>query len=402
MRKKSPLSVVYCPWPGWRHASILSRSIIALCFLFCGLCFLSHGFSTTDGGQRTPDSLREGWREARTGYNYSFPRDHAAHEPYRIEWWYYTGNLTAKDGRRFGYQLTFFRTGVVLKPENPSRWAVRDLYMAHFAVSNIDRESFHSFERLSRAGINWAGADTSVYRVWNGDWEVKRDGQDHLLEARDADFELELRLSPSKSEVIHGQNGVSQKGPSEGNATHYYSITRFNSAGRLVVGGESFEVTGLSWMDHEFGTRILEPGQVGWDWFSIQLDDGRELMIFETRRADGSIDPRSSGTLIDVDGRAIHIPFGEFSLVAGERWRSPASRATYPISWSVDVPAYGLSLSVTAAFPDQELRATESTGVTYWEGSVEVRGRAGESGLGGRGYLEMTGYTGESMGAIFQ
>ncbi len=398
MRKKRSSPVVRYQWPGRRRASILSRSII----LFCGLCFLSQGFSTTDSGQRTTNSLREGWREARAGYNFSFPRDHAAHEPYRIEWWYYTGNLTAKDGRRFGFQLTFFRTGVVLKPENPSRWAVRDLYMAHFAVSDIDGESFHSFERLSRAGINWAGADTTTYRVWNGDWEVRLDGLDHLLEARDADFELELRLSPSKSEVIHGQNGVSQKGPSEGNATHYYSITRFNSAGRLVVGGEPFEVTGLSWMDHEFGTRILEPGQIGWDWFSIQLDDGRELMIFEIRRADGSIDPRSSGTLIDPDGRAIHIPFGELSVTAGELWRSPESQATYPITWRVEVPAHGLSLSVTAAFPNQELRATESTGVTYWEGSVEVRGRAGESDVRGRGYLEMTGYTGASMGAIFQ
>ena len=274
--------------------------------------------------------------------------------------------------------------------------------MAHFAVSDIDGESFHSFERLSRAGINWAGADAAVYRVWNGDWEARLDGQDHLLEARDEGFELELRLSTSKPEVIHGQNGVSRKGPSEGNATHYYSITRFASAGRLVVGGEPFEVTGLSWMDHEFGTRILELGQVGWDWFSIQLDDGRELMIFQIRRADGSVDPRSSGTLIEADGRAIHIPFGEFSVTAGERWSSPASKAAYPIEWRVEVPAHGLSLSVTAAFADQELRATESTGVIYWEGSVEARGRAGEGEARGRGYLEMTGYTGESMGVILQ
>lgn len=379
-----------------------SRRLAVLCVLIIVWCLLPAAFSSEEVKPRAELTNREGWREARAGYNFSFPRDHAAHEPYRIEWWYYTGNLTAKDGRRFGYQLTFFRTGVVLKPENPSRWAVRDLYMAHFAVSDIDRESFHSFERLSRAGINWAGADTASYSVWNNDWEVKLDGHDHLLEARDADFELELRLSPAKSEVIHGQNGVSQKGPSEGNATHYYSITRFNSAGRLVVNGEPFEVTGLSWMDHEFGTRILEPGQIGWDWFSIQLDDGRELMIFQTRRADGSVDPRSSGTLIDVDGRAIHIPFGELSLTPGELWHSSASGATYPITWRVEVPAYGLSLSVTAAFPDQELRATESTGVTYWEGSVEVRGRAGENDARGRGYLEMTGYTGQSMGAIFQ
>ena len=399
MRNKSPSSFVLCPLSRRRgrrrcRRGRSSRSVVSLYPVFSQSWFFDNGRWTKDKGP-----IQEEWRQARAGYSYSFPRDHASHEPYRIEWWYYTGNLTASDGRRFGYQLTFFRTGVVPNPTNPSRWAVRDLYMAHFAISDIDRESFHWFERLSRAGVGWAGADQSAYRVWNGDWEVKLDGQAHLLAARDGGFALELRLAPSKPEVIHGQNGVSQKGPSEGNATHYYSLTRLRSAGKLVVGGEQFDVTGASWMDHEFGTRILELEQFGWDWFSIQLDDGRELMIFQIRRSDGSVDPRSSGTLIESDGRAIHLAFGEFSLSPRDRWTSPASRAAYPTAWTIEVPAHALSLNVTAAFKDQELRATESTGVTYWEGSVEVSGRAGESG---RGYLEMTGYSGESMGAIFQ
>jgi predicted secreted hydrolase len=382
---------------GSSRGRVAARSILVI-----AICLQPSAFSSEEVRRRVESFTRQNWREAQPGYQYSFPRDHAAHEPYRIEWWYYTGNLTARDGRRFGYQLTFFRTGVVLIPENPSRWAVRDLYMAHFAISDIERESFHSFERLSRAGINWAGADATAYRVWNGDWEAKLDGQAHLLEAQDAGFALELRLAPSKPEVIHGKNGVSRKGPSEGNASHYYSVTRFNTAGRLIVNGEQFEVTGASWMDHEFGTSFLESEQIGWDWFSIQLDDGRELMIFQIRRRDGSVDPRSSGTLIDADGRATHIPFGEFTLSPRDRWNSTASGAVYPTAWSIDVPAYGLSLNVTAAFKDQELRATESTGVTYWEGSVEVSGRAGESDARGRGYLEMTGYTGESMDAVFQ
>jgi predicted secreted hydrolase len=376
---------------------LTARSILVI-----ALCLQPSAFSSQEVRPRVESFNRQAWREAQPGYQYSFPRDHAAHEPYRIEWWYYTGNLTTRDGRRFGYQLTFFRTGVVLIPENPSRWAVRDLYMAHFAISDIDRESFHSFERLSRRGIDWAGADTAAYRVWNGDWEAKLDGQAHRLKAQDAGFALELRLAPAKPEVIHGKNGVSRKGPSEGNASHYYSVTRFDTAGRLVVNGEQFEVTGASWMDHEFGTSFLESEQIGWDWFSIQLDDGREMMIFQIRRRDGSVDPRSSGTLIDADGRAIHIPFGEFTLSPRDRWESTSSGAVYPTAWSIDVTAYGLSLNVTASFKDQELRATESTGVTYWEGSVEVSGRAGESVTGGRGYLEMTGYAGESMGAIFQ
>ncbi|HVG18242.1 MAG TPA: carotenoid 1,2-hydratase, partial [Blastocatellia bacterium] len=198
-----------------------------------------------------------GWRESEPGYQYSFPRDHASHEPYAIEWWYYTGNLATKDGRRFGYQLTFFRVGVVREPLNPSRWALRNLYMAHFAISDIERRSFHSSERLNRAGIGWAGAETDTYRVWNEDWQARLDGRDHLLAARDGDYQLELRLAPSKPEVIHGQNGISQKGPSIGNASHYYSLTRLQTSGRVIIKGQPFDVEGLSWMDHEFGTSFL-------------------------------------------------------------------------------------------------------------------------------------------------
>ncbi|HJQ71377.1 MAG TPA: lipocalin-like domain-containing protein [Blastocatellia bacterium] len=382
--------------------SRIKNSFAALSILIIACLPMPVARSSEDVAPHAAPATNEGWREARAGYSYSFPRDHASHAPYQIEWWYYTGNLAARDGRRFGYQLTFFRTGVVPKPANPSRWAVRDLYMAHFAISDIDRESFHWSERLSRAGINWAGADATAYRVWNGDWEARLDGQTHSLAARDEGFALELKLQPSKPEVIHGQNGVSQKGPSEGNATHYYSLTRLPSEGVVVIDGERFDVTGESWMDHEFGTRILGLEQFGWDWFSIQLDDGRELMIFQIRRSDGSVDRRSSGTLIDAQGNAIHLPFGEFTLSPRDRWTSPASRATYPTAWAVEAPGHGLSLNVVAAFKDQELRATESTGVTYWEGAVEVSGRAGANVTRGRGYLEMTGYAGQSMGAIFQ
>lgn len=385
------------------------------CALACLLCLLISSLAVESN--QKPDELKpahvsendqtgrgltnsEGWREAEPGYHYSFPRDHASHEPYALEWWYYTGNLATRDGRRFGYQLTFFRVGVAREPLNNSRWALRNLYMAHFAISDIEQKRFHSAERLNRAGVGWAGAEGSVYRVWNEDWEARLDGRDHLLAARDDDYQLELRLTPLKAEVIHGQNGISQKGPSEGNASHYYSLTRLQTSGRLVVGGRSFEVEGLSWMDHEFGTSFLEEEQVGWDWFSVQLDDGRDLMLFEIRRRDGSIDPRSSATLIEADGRAAHIPFGEFSLASSGLWRSNESSATYPLAWTIELPRYGLRLDVKAAFDNQELRTTDSTGVTYWEGSIAVDGAAGDNRAQGRGYLEMTGYTGQSMGAI--
>ena len=391
------------------------RRLVACCLLMCVSCFLIPSLAVKSG-QKTDESKSDassegassrvnltnsaGWREAEPGYQYSFPRDHATHEPYAVEWWYYTGNLATREGRRFGYQLTFFRVGVTRQPVNPSRWALRNLYMAHFAVSDIEQKSFHSSERLNRAGIGWAGAEESAYRVWNEDWEARLDGRDHLLAARDGDYQLDLRLAPLKSEIIHGQNGISQKGPSEGNASHYYSLTRLQTAGRLVVRGETFDVEGLSWMDHEFGTSFLEEEQVGWDWFSVQLDDGRDLMLFEIRRRDGSMDPRSSATLIDAAGRAVHIAFGEFSLAPSETWRSSNSSATYPLAWTIDLPRYGLRLNVKAAFEDQELRTTDSTGVTYWEGSVAVEGADGDKRVQGRGYLEMTGYTGQSMGAI--
>jgi predicted secreted hydrolase len=343
------------------------------------------------GSAGTERSAQE-WALAGPGYQYAFPRDHASHEPYKIEWWYYTGNLESSDGRPFGFQLTFFRTGVEFKPENPSRWAVRDLYMAQFAISDLSKGAFHSYDRLNRAGVGWAGADTASYHVWNEDWDARLEGTDHVLKARDGDLAVDLRLRPQKPVVIHGENGISQKGPGVGNASHYYSISRLLAEGVITAGGQRFAVRGLSWMDHEFGTSMLEPGEVGWDWFSIQLDDGRDVMIFQIRHADGSIDPHSSGTIIDASGRATHIPFGQFSLTPGQRWHSAASGASYPIDWVLEVPAYDLHLLIDARAPDQELRTADSAGITYWEGSVAVSPGAGGANARGLGYLEMTGY----------
>ena len=389
---------------GNRKPRVRWRWLIVSCCLFFILLFsMSFAFSGLSSKEQRPATEarnRDGWREAEAGYRYEFPRDHAAHEDYAIEWWYYTGNLQAKDGRRFGYQLTFFRIGVTRQPANPSRWAVRDLYMTHFAISDIEQKRFHSFDRINRAGVGWAGAATDAYRVWNEDWSARLDGRDHVLSASNGDYKLDLRLTPAKPEVRHGENGISQKGPSAGNASHYYSLTRLETAGQLTVGGETFEAAGLSWMDHEFGTSFLEEEETGWDWFSIQLDDGRELMLFQIRRRDGQIDPSSSGTLIERDGRATPIRFGEFALTPGDVWRSPASSAEYPTAWTIDLPQNQLKLTVRAAFADQEWRTAESTGVTYWEGSINVEGTAEGRRVGGRGYLEMTGYAGQNMGAI--
>lgn len=384
-----------------RFAAMPFRLLAAACLLLpTAYCLLPTQAKTELPEQKMQN--QDGWREAVAGYQYAFPRDHAAHEEYKIEWWYYTGNLETKSGRRFGYQLTFFRTGITPQTNNPSRWAVRDLYMAHFCISDVEQKAFYPFERLNRAGIGWAGAETNAYRVWNEDWQARLDGKDHLIQAGNGDYKLDLRLAPEKNEVVHGENGISQKGNSVGNASHYYSLTRLRSSGKITVGGEEFAVTGLSWMDREFGTSFLEDNQVGWDWFSIQLEDKRELMMYQFRRADGSLDSHSSATLIEADGRAVHIAFGEFTLKpAAASWRSPTSGAIYPTEWLLELPQFALRLTVSAAFDNQELRTTESTAVTYWEGSINVAGASDGQPIKGRGYLEMTGYSGQNMGAIF-
>ena len=343
------------------------------------------------------------WRQARPGYRLHFPRDHASHPEYRIEWWYYTGNLADSNSRRFGFQLTFFRVGVRPRPENPSRWAVRDLFMAHLALSDLETGRFHFDERLNRAGPGWAGASAETYRVWNGTWEARlgRDGR-HRLRAGDETIGIALELEPGRGPLLHGQAGLSQKGAREGNASHYYSLTRMPTRGRIRIDSREFEVAGLSWMDHEFGTSFLEPEQIGWDWFALQLDSGQDLMLFQVRRSDGRLDPHSSGTLLEASGRPRALGRSDFSLEPLRTWRSPHSGGRYPVQWRLSLPGQRLSLTVTAAQPDQELRTPRSTGVTYWEGAVVVTGTRGTDPVAGRGYLEMTGYAGQSMGDVFR
>jgi predicted secreted hydrolase len=344
------------------------------------------------------------WRLAERGRVLQFPADHASHPEYRIEWWYYTGNLAASDGRRFGYQLTFFRIGVDPEPRNPSRWTVRDLHMAHVAITDIGRRRHVHDERLSRAGIGWAGAAPDTYRVWNGDWEATLDNGRHRLrasvrapQAASAAHGLDLLLEEGKPPVLHGDAGFSQKGSSPGNASHYYSLTRMPTRGTLVVDGERIAVEGESWMDHEFGTSFLEPTQAGWDWFSIQLDDGSELMVFQLRGTGGHIDPASSGTIVRADGRSRALQPGGFALDPGRRWRSPARGGEYPVEWRVIVPGEQLDLRVRAAVDAQEI-VGEASGISYWEGAIEVAGTSAGRPVTGRGYLEMTGYSGRAMG----
>jgi predicted secreted hydrolase len=347
----------------------------------------------------TMQTAAQGWREASAGYRFQFPRDHASHPDYKLEWWYYTGNVQTRDGRRFGYQVTFFRVGVDAVPANPSRWAVRDLFMTHLAVSDPRGDRYRFDERLSRAGPGLAGAATDRYRVWNDDWTAHLDEHGrHVIRAVSHGTGVELVLDEGKAPAVNGINGISQKGQQAGNASHYYSLTRMPTRGTLLIDNERYEVTGDSWMDHEFGTSFLEKEQQGWDWLSIQLSDGRDLMLYQLRRGDGSRDPRSSGTVVDQRGRATHLGADDFSLNAVGTTFTASSGAVYPVHWAIQVPQLQLSLDVTTPLLNQEL-STKGAGVSYWEGLIDVTGTSASRPVTGRGYLEMTGYMG-SMGRV--
>jgi predicted secreted hydrolase len=336
------------------------------------------------------------WKAASPDRRVVLPADHASHPDYKIEWWYYTGNVETTAGRRFGYQLTFFRVGVDPQPSNPSRWAVRDLHMAHFAVSDLASGRFHAFDRLQRAGAGWAGASVDRYEVWNGAWRAgaRADGSHHL-QAKDGAVAVDLTLGGVDRMVTHGLDGYSQKGRDPSNASHYYSLPRLTTRGTITVDGQRVDVSGLSWMDHEFGTSMLEAGQLGWDWFALQLEDGRDVMLYQMRRRGGPRDPFSSGSIVARDGRVTHLGASDYTLEPLETWQSPTTKIRYPIRWRVTIPASGLSLDVRAAMPNQELHTPRSTGVTYWEGAVEATG-AGD--VRGRGYMELTGYSGKPLG----
>lgn len=335
-----------------------------------------------------------GYRLSVPPYAFDFPRDHASHPDFAIEWWYYTGHLDAAE-RTFGFELTFFRVGLDRnRLDSPSRWALHTLYFAHFALTDVDGRRFHYFQRVSRPALGMSGADTTRYRVWIDDWlaQLEPDGRTHRLIAAEDDIAMDLELVSAKNPVSHGRGGVSQKAEGLGRASHYYSLSRLEGRGEVRVDGRTFPVTALAWMDHEFGSNQLAENQVGWDWFSLQLDDGRELMLYVMRLEDGGIDPYSSGTLVRADGSSVHLPRDAFEITARDHWTSPTSGGVYPSGWTIRIPAHGITLDVAPLLDDQELALPG--GITYWEGAVEVTGNA----VRGRGYVELTGYAGRIPG----
>jgi len=383
------------PRRAFRRASLSRPIVIGACLTaHLSLAASAPAGNSAAGNLFLPPSA---FRPALAGYTYRFPYDHGSHDEFRTEWWYYTGHLSTAQGRRFGYQLTFFRRGVEQPSaqSNPSRWAMRHLYLAHLVLSDQDRSRFRYAEKVSRAGIGKAGAETGRLHVWIDRWSADAPASDRErqhLRASAEDFSLDLIVTPEKPPIIHGKAGVSRKGQALEQASHYYSLTRLATTGTLAVEGEIMKVAGTSWMDHEFGSGDLRSDQVGWDWFSFQLDNRTELMFYRLRRADGTADPASSGTLILPDGRSQHLLLSDVRIAPLDHWTSGASGARYPSRWRFSVPTAGLILDVTPGLLNQELITKRSTQVTYWEGAVAIAGTLREVPIAGLGYVELTGY----------
>jgi predicted secreted hydrolase len=333
------------------------------------------------------------YRTALPGYRYAFPRDHFDHPDFQTEWWYYTGNVKARDGRRFGFELTFFRHGTDRDATKTNAWDVRDVYLTHLALSDLDSGQFFHAERTNRVGPGIAGISETERRIWNGNWQIAWQGETQKLQAIDERFELHFAMQSAKPPVIHGMNGVSQKAVAPGHASHYISLTRMITEGEIEMLGRRFQVTGTAWMDHEFFTHQLEPNQIGWDWMSIQFEDDTELMLFRIRRKDGSVDPYSSGTFVDANGAGTQLLQSDFTLQpAGASWTSSATHATYPIEWKVSVPKLNLDLHASTSLPSQELTAISKIAPSYWEGAIALTGHKKAVPVRAVGYLEMTGY----------
>ncbi|HMD39306.1 MAG TPA: lipocalin-like domain-containing protein [Candidatus Acidoferrum sp.] len=338
-------------------------------------------------------SLAAQYRTAIPGYRFEFPRDYFDHPDFQTEWWYYTGNLKSSSGHRYGFELTFFRQALSRDPAQAETWDVKDLYLTHLALSDLDGQHFYHTERINRAGPGIAGVSASSGRVWNGNWQIQWQGSEQKLDAIERQFQLSLTLHPQKPPVIHGENGVSQKSEGPGHASHYISLTRLTASGQLELNDEKFEVSGLAWMDHEFFTHQLEPDQVGWDWLSLQLEDNTELMLFRLRRKDGSFDPYSAGTYVDAQGKTTHLRATDFTLQPlTENWTSPETHAAYPIAWKIAIPSLEIELESHTALAAQELIGKTKLAPSYWEGAIQLAGRRGKASLNGAGYLEMTGY----------
>jgi predicted secreted hydrolase len=377
------------------HAKRLTKALVALTLLLSACA----APTSTPAPQPTLDT--SGFARALAPIEFAFPRDHGPHFDFQTEWWYYTGNLDTADGRHFGYQLTFFRRGLTpgAPPQRPSDFGTNQIYFAHFALTDVKAGEYTFAERFSRGAAKLAGASGEPYQVWLEDWSVESlnaEGSVVSLRAREGKREFALTLRAAKPIVAHGDRGLSQKSEAPGNASYYVSFTRMDTEGQVTVNGQTAQVTGESWFDHEWSTSALGAGIIGWNWFSLQLGDGREVMFYQFRQADGSIGRLSAGTLIEKDGSLKKLAVSDIQIEARGQWLSPATKGAYPDEWRLTIPSAQIELNIVPWLAGQEMRAS----FPYWEGAVKFTGTSNGAAVTGNGYIELTGYV-SSMQGVF-
>jgi len=397
--------------------------------------FLTQVFGTNPTGD---------FKRAYRPHKFSFPRDYAVHPEFRHEWWYFTGNLNATSGQRFGYELTILRVALsgqveeavlqdtpsqkkqrngTVEPELPSSksallpgqasgWRSDHFYIAHFALTDIENKTFYYSERLSRDAMGLAGAgvyfkeqvdqDSINLRVWLADWGVESVGDGIFpvrVYAKDKDVSINLVLRNKKPVVKQGDEGLWTKGQTPGNAAYYFSITRMETAGTVEINSQQYAVTGDSWFDREWSTTETQSGLPGRDWFRLQLSDDREIMFHASRDnaldnvipKNGNLNEYSIGSIVDANGDSRTLTYDEVEITVVRHWNSPHSNIKYPSTWKITIPSESLVLQVTPLVEDQELNLS----VRFWEGAVKVSGKQNSDGsiITGYGYVELSGYT---------
>lgn len=381
----------------------LQRSFGRLSFAGMIFLLLTSGtpcsFSEEKAAPPSKPSPESEYFDVRGPCRLEFPRDYGAHPGFRVEWWYYTGNLRSENGDRYGFQLTFFRTQIsppgseTLWPETPSHWRTQQMFLAHAAVSSIGEQAFRFDEKMARGAVGLAGVEreASNIRIFLGAWSTRMEPEMHRLHASSEDFAFDLLCRPVKPPVSHGDQGYSRKGSSPQDASCYSSFTRLETSGKLVLQGSTFSVRGTAWMDHEYSSEPLDETVAGWDWFGLQLTNRTELMIYLLRREKGGIHPASSGTFVTRSGEPLHLSLEDIRVQVLDTWRSRKSGAVYPSRWHIRIAPLDLDLRITSNVPDQELH-TQTPRLIYWEGSVSISGNAEGKAVDGAGYVEMTGY----------
>jgi predicted secreted hydrolase len=369
-------------------------TVIGLAMMLLG-CFSSPAWATgttVKWADLAPENSSTFSQATKPG-QLQFPRDLGAHPDFKSEWWYYTGNLQTTEGREFGLELTFFRQAIEpqsLASKGPSNWRSNQIYSAHFAISDIADRQFYFQDRFSREGIKLAGANSQPYRIWLEDWSATASDSNAVqLRAAMPEGAIDLMIRQPHSPVLQGDRGLSVKGNGEGNASYYYSIVQQPTQGTITVKGKTYNVTGITWKDHEYSTSSLDPGTIGWNWFSAQFKDGNALMLYVLRQEDGQVSPRSAGTYITADGKTQSLKAEDYVVTPLETWKSPNTKANYPIHWNVSIPKLDLTFQVNALMPNQELNTATAK---YWEGAVKYEGQQGDRPITGRGYVELTGY----------